>query len=213
LFVANYYYYYYIYKRENNYSITFYLPEILLVQGVDVLPHDILIPQHFPAVGTRIRTHHLIVREHVLFPSIPMCESLRADLTHMVLRRAEVKALLVTLQRLHGRQNVGAVRTGNTSSFVHDHDMIAQLPLRLVALRALVAAKALRLGTCVLRLFGFAVEETTTCLAVHAKVNSLLVRRLVLRRRGNMIAERALELLVVVHQLDVFFEGMVSRDE
>ncbi len=178
-----------------------------------MLPHDILIPQHFPAVGTRIRTHHLIVRKHMFLPRVPMRERLRADLTHVILRRAEVKALLVSLQRLHGRQNVGAVRTGNASSFVHNHDMIAQLPLRLVALRALVAAKALRLGACVLRLFGFAVEETTTCLAVHAQVNSLLVRRLVLRRRGDMIAERALELLVVVHQLDVFFEGIVSRDE
>jgi hypothetical protein len=183
------------------------------VQGVDVLPHDILIPQHFPAVGTRIRTHHLIVRKHMFFPRVSMRERLRAYLTHVILRRAEVKALLVTLQRLHGRQNVGAVRTGNAPSFVHDHDMIAQLPLRLVALRALVAAKALRLGACVLRLFGFAVEETTACLAVHAQVNSLLVGRLVLRRRGNMIAERAFELLVVVHQLDVFCEGIVSRDE
>jgi hypothetical protein len=44
-------------------------------------------------------------------------------------------------------------------------------------------------------------------------VDSLLVHRLVLRRRGNMIAERALELLVVVHQLDMFCEGIVSRDE
>ena len=73
------------------------------MERIDVLPHHILIPQDLPTIRTRIRAHHPIVREHVLPPRVPMREGLRADLTHVILRRAEVEALLVTLERLHRR--------------------------------------------------------------------------------------------------------------
>jgi len=62
----------------------------------------------------------------------------------------------------------------------------------------------------VLHLLRFAVEKTTARLAVHAQVNSFLMHDLVLGGRGNVVAECALELLVVVHQLDVFLKLTLS---
>jgi hypothetical protein len=99
-------------------AVTVPFPEILLVKRLHVLTHHILIPQHFPTVGAGIRAHDTIVREHVLLPRVPMGESLRTDLAHVILGRAKVKALLVAFERLDRGEDVLAVRAGVTQTLV-----------------------------------------------------------------------------------------------
>jgi hypothetical protein len=65
-----------------------------------------------------------------------------------------------------------------------------------------------------LRLLLLAVKQLAAGLAVHAQVDPLLVRHPVLRRRGDVIAEAALELLHIVDGLDVLLErGPALKDQ
>ena len=84
--------------------------------------------------------------------------------------------------------------------------IIKQLSKHLVALFALVTLVALWLGAHMLHLLRLAVEQLAAGLAVHAQVNPLLMRHPILRRRGDVVAEAALELLTVVGCFDVLFK-------
>ena len=95
------------------------------MQGLDMLSQHILVTQHFSAVRARIRAHDAIVRQQVLLPRVAMRKGLRAKLAHMVLGRAEVEALFVTLERLQGGQDVLAVGTGVAQSLVGDAYVVA----------------------------------------------------------------------------------------
>jgi hypothetical protein len=85
-----------------------------------MLAHDILVAQDLAAIRTRIRAHDAVMRQHVLLPCVPVGESLRANLTHVVLGRAKVKALLMALERLDGGEDLLAVGARVAQPFVNN---------------------------------------------------------------------------------------------
>jgi len=91
-------------------------------------------------------------------------------------------------------------------ALVHNQHMVSQLAFSLIAFFTFITFVSLRLQADMFSLLLLAAEELLAELAVHVQVDTLLVIALILCGGSDVVAVRALELVVVVLGLDVLFQ-------